>query len=158
MLGHVALFLTVQNQSGPLTCMLCCLSMIVSLDSLLMRHLLPSLWSALQLSLFHSLTFTQALVGLEPMPQCAVQTVMDTAYTEQLRFGTTIYCRSFRVNLLISFAYLSVTAQYILNVMCCDMGQNDTIGKIELNPLSSCQVIILNARMTFNCSSSCLMS
>ena len=41
---------------------------------------------------------------------------------------------------------------------CCDMGQNDTIGKIELNPLSSCQVIILIARMTFNCSSSCLMS
>ena len=41
---------------------------------------------------------------------------------------------------------------------CCDMGQNDTIGKIELNPLSSCQVIILIARMTFNCSTSCLMS
>ena len=41
---------------------------------------------------------------------------------------------------------------------CCDMGQNDTIGKIELNPLSSCQVIILIARMTFNCFSSCLMS
>ena len=29
------------------------------------------------------------------------------------------------------------------------MGQNDTIGKIELFPLSSCQVIILIARMTF---------
>ena len=41
---------------------------------------------------------------------------------------------------------------------CCDMDQNDTIGKIELNPLSSCQVIILIARMTFNCSTSCLMS
>ena len=41
---------------------------------------------------------------------------------------------------------------------CCDMGQNDTIGKIELNPLSSCQVTILITRMTFNCSSSCLMS
>ena len=41
---------------------------------------------------------------------------------------------------------------------CCDMGQNDTIGKIELFPLSSCQVIILIARMTFNCFSSCLMS
>ena len=26
------------------------------------------------------------------------------------------------------------------------MGQNDTIGKIELNPLSSCQVIILIAK------------
>ena len=38
------------------------------------------------------------------------------------------------------------------------MGQNDTIGKIELNPLSSCQVIILIARMTFNCSTSCLMT
>ena len=38
------------------------------------------------------------------------------------------------------------------------MSQNDTIGKIELNPLSSCQVIILIARMTFNCFSSCLMS
>ena len=41
---------------------------------------------------------------------------------------------------------------------CCDMGQNDTIGKIELIPLSSCQVIILIARMTFNSFSSCLMS
>ena len=41
---------------------------------------------------------------------------------------------------------------------CCDMGQNDTIGKIELNPLLSCQVIILIARMTFNCFTSCLMS
>ena len=38
------------------------------------------------------------------------------------------------------------------------MDQNDTIGEIELNPLSSCQVIILIARMTFNCSTSCLMS
>ena len=38
------------------------------------------------------------------------------------------------------------------------MGQNDTIGKIELIPLSSCQVIILIARMTFNSFSSCLMS
>ena len=38
------------------------------------------------------------------------------------------------------------------------MSQNDTVGKIELNPLSSCQVIILIARMTFNCSTSCLMS
>ena len=31
-------------------------------------------------------------------------------------------------------------------------------AKIELNPLSSCQVIILIARTTFNCSTSCLMS
>ena len=38
------------------------------------------------------------------------------------------------------------------------MGQNDTISKIELNPSSSCQVIILIARMTFNSFSSCLMS
>ena len=45
-----------------------------------------------------------------------------------------------------------------LSTRCCDMGQNDTIGKIELFPLSSCQVIILIARMTFNCFSSCLMS
>ena len=38
------------------------------------------------------------------------------------------------------------------------MGQNDTIGKIELIHLSSCQVLKLIARMTFNSSSSCLMS
>ena len=38
------------------------------------------------------------------------------------------------------------------------MGQNDTIGKIELNPSSSCQVMKLTTRMTFNCSPSCLMS
>ena len=41
---------------------------------------------------------------------------------------------------------------------CCDIGQIDRFSIIELFPLSSCQVIILIARMTFNCFSSCLMS
>ena len=41
---------------------------------------------------------------------------------------------------------------------CCDIGQIDRLFIIELFPLSSCQVIILIARMTFNCSTSCLMS
>ena len=41
---------------------------------------------------------------------------------------------------------------------CCDIGQIDIFSGIELFPLSSCQVIILIARMTFNCSTSCLMS
>ena len=41
---------------------------------------------------------------------------------------------------------------------CCDIGQIDIFSRIELFPLSSCQVIILIARMTFNCSTSCLMS
>ena len=41
---------------------------------------------------------------------------------------------------------------------CCDIGQIDRFSIIELFPLSSCQVIILIARMTFNCSTSCLMS
>ena len=59
--------------------------------------------------------------------------------------------------------YLSRKKHRIIHIniiieTCCDMDQNDTIGKIELNPLSSCQVIILIARMTFNCSTSCLMS
>ena len=36
--------------------------------------------------------------------------------------------------------------------------QDDIFPRIELFPLSSCQVIILIARMTFNCSASCLMS
>ena len=40
---------------------------------------------------------------------------------------------------------------------CCDIGQIDRLFKIELFPLSSCQVIILIARMTFNCFPSCLM-
>ena len=34
--------------------------------------------------------------------------------------------------------------------------QDDIFPRIELFPLSSCQVIILIARMTFNCSTSCL--
>ena len=42
--------------------------------------------------------------------------------------------------------------------VCCDIGQIDIFSRIELFPLSSCQVIILIARMTFNCSTSCLMS
>ena len=29
---------------------------------------------------------------------------------------------------------LSMAQSMILNSICCDMGQNDTIGKIELNP------------------------
>ena len=41
---------------------------------------------------------------------------------------------------------------------CCDIGQIDRFSRIELFPLSSCQMIILIARMTFNCSTSCLMS
>ena len=41
---------------------------------------------------------------------------------------------------------------------CCDISQIDIFSRIELFPLSSCQVIILIARMTFNCFSSCLMS
>ena len=41
---------------------------------------------------------------------------------------------------------------------CCDICQIDRLFIIELFPLSSCQVIILIARMTFNCSTSCLMS
>ena len=41
---------------------------------------------------------------------------------------------------------------------CCDIGQIDRFSIIELFPLSSCQVIILIARMTFHCSTSCLMS
>ena len=36
--------------------------------------------------------------------------------------------------------------------------QDDIFPRIELFPLSSCQVIILIARMTFNCSTSCLMN
>ena len=43
-------------------------------------------------------------------------------------------------------------------IVCCDIGQIDRLFKIELFPLSSCQVIILIARMTFNCFPSCLMS
>ena len=43
-------------------------------------------------------------------------------------------------------------------ICCCDIGQIDRFSIIELFPLSSCQVIILIARMTFNCSTSCLMS
>ena len=41
---------------------------------------------------------------------------------------------------------------------CCDIGQIDRFSRIELFPLSSCHVIILIARMTFNCFPSCLMS
>ena len=41
---------------------------------------------------------------------------------------------------------------------CCNIGQIDRFSIIELFPLSSCHVIILIARMTFNCFPSCLMS
>ena len=56
------------------------------------------------------------------------------------------------------FSFEPMLCSFCRVEVCCDTGQNDTIGKIELNPLSSCQVIILIARMTFNCFSSCLMS
>ena len=38
-----------------------------------------------------------------------------------------------------------------VSAFCCDIGQIDRFSIIELFPLSSCQVIILIARMTFNC-------
>ena len=41
---------------------------------------------------------------------------------------------------------------------CCDIGQIDIFFRIELFPYRLCQVIILIARMTFHCSTSCLMS
>ena len=42
--------------------------------------------------------------------------------------------------------------------LCCDTGQNDTIGKIELITLLILITTILIARMTFNSSLNCLMS
>ena len=50
------------------------------------------------------------------------------------------------------------TEIYKFYEVCCNIGQIDIFSRIELFPLSSCQVIILIARMTFNCSTSCLMS
>ena len=47
-------------------------------------------------------------------------------------------------------------SQDSFNGGCCDTDQNDTIGKIELNP--SCQVKVLTPGMTFNSFSHCLMS
>ena len=58
-------------------------------------------------------------------------------------------------NRIISFFVLSSDNT---NCKCCDIGQIDRLFKIELFPLSSCQMIILIARMTFNCFPSCLMS
>ena len=52
----------------------------------------------------------------------------------------------------------SVGMLHLVCLDCCDIGQIDRFSRIELFPLSSCQVIILIARMTFNCSTSCLMS
>ena len=57
-----------------------------------------------------------------------------------------------------SFTGLTVLVNISLSNNCCDICQIDRLFKIELFPLSSCQVIILIARMTFNCSTSCLMS
>ena len=53
---------------------------------------------------------------------------------------------------------IPATGQCFRRNSCCDIGQIDRFSIIELFPLSSCQVIILIARMTFNCSTSCLMS
>ena len=41
---------------------------------------------------------------------------------------------------------------------CCDMGQNDTIGKIELNPSFVLSSDNTNYRNDIQCSTSCLMS
>ena len=51
-----------------------------------------------------------------------------------------------------------ISTDQIIYHRCCDIGQIDIFSRIELFPLSSCQVIILIARMTFNCSTSCLMN
>ena len=57
-----------------------------------------------------------------------------------------------------SWAITDITNIHSKKGRCCDIGQIDRFSIIELFPLSSCQVIILIARMTFNCSTSCLMS
>ena len=62
-------------------------------------------------------------------------------------------------HLYVCLCALLLSKYWLLCDSCCDMSQNDTIGRIKLLlSLSSCQVIILIARMTFNCSTSCLMS
>ena len=57
-----------------------------------------------------------------------------------------------------SWAITDITNIHSKKGRCCDIGQIDRFSIIELFPLSSCQVIILIARMTFHCSTSCLMS
>ena len=57
-----------------------------------------------------------------------------------------------------SWAITDITNIHSKKGRCRDIGQIDRFSIIELFPLSSCQVIILIARMTFNCSTSCLMS
>ena len=57
-----------------------------------------------------------------------------------------------------SWAITDITNIHSKKGRCCDIGQIDRFFIIELFPLSSCQVIILIARMTFHCSTSCLMS
>ena len=39
---------------------------------------------------------------------------------------------------------------HLVKALCCDMGQNDTIGKIELIPFSVLSETRLIVRMTFN--------
>ena len=57
-----------------------------------------------------------------------------------------------------SWAITDITNIHSKKGRCCYIGQIDRFSIIELFPLSSCQVIILIARMTFHCSTSCLMS
>ena len=57
-----------------------------------------------------------------------------------------------------SWAITDITNIHSKKGRCCDIGQIDRFFIIELFPSSSCQVTILIARMTFNCSTSCLMS
>ena len=40
----------------------------------------------------------------------------------------------FSVNFQVFFIIFKVISKFFLIYICCDMGQNDTIGKIELNP------------------------
>ena len=67
---------------------------------------------------------------------------------------------SWRHSIVTDWNHRSVLKSWSISLtnLCCDIGQIDIFSRIELFPLSSCQVIILIARMTFNCSTSCLMS
>ena len=95
-------------------------------------------------------TMFQYLQGIHPIP--SILRLECIFYNSTVRLVSTENSTEYQLGNYRHYIHSSKKGR------CCDIGQIDRFSIIELFPLSSCQMIILIARMTFNCFPSCLMS
>ena len=101
-------------------------------------------------------TMFQYLQGIHPFQHSPIRMhILQISTYSTVRLVSTENSTEYQLG---NYKHYSTNIHSSKKGRCCDIGQIDRFSIIELFPLSSCQVIILIARMTFNCSTSCLMS